>query len=485
MAEISKVKAAAFVREKYLQSGSDGNAGKSSKPKLEYELVTSIHELTSMESSTTAESIAEYKKKTKELLERLLVKLEKSVSSQQLMAIQLRMKDEQLQAVQNELEMSRELFAREQRIHRSVTDTYKRDLQRAETFLRKLGSQLHNLNNNFRVMDDEEDMSRMEDPLQAEEEHGEEGNRKSEWEFGDCDIDSNVDYSELLYEDDFANNAEDMEDGEKSTASAIERKVLSPVTPGVSRRRSVHRKESLHAAMTRRSSFLQQSQSFLPDTQGELDATEIVMLPGEEEIEFSKISTSVKKNCPHNRHSSLLVSSLALNPKQQLHNLGRRKSHFGGRHSLLQPKNRRNSQARLSWIMPSLIATEDSLDDHSVADTTNEIRGRNCCKFQYDLQNDLENCQQASNRTKCASLQAEKGWKKMSELKVDDPWLRGIKGNGAMPRERHADVSCRRASLNNVVSVDHGVINVPNWTADTGVNSLRPALRLPSPNMRQ
>jgi hypothetical protein len=135
--------------------------------------------------------------------------------------------------------------------------------------------------------------------------------------------------------------------------------------------------------------------------------------------------------------------------------------------------------------MPSLIATEDSLDDHSVADTTNEIRGRNCCKFQYDLQNDLENCQQASNRTKCASLQAEKGWKKMSELKVDDPWLRGIKGNGAMPRERHADVSCRRASLNNVVSVDHGVINVPNWTADTGVNSLRPALRLPSPNMRQ
>jgi hypothetical protein len=314
---------------------------------------------------------------------------------------------------------------------------------------------------------DEEEVNGMEDPLQ-EGESGEEDNKQSEWEYGDCDIDSNVDYSELLCEDNFDNDADGIECAENVTTAASERNVLSPVMPGVNHRHSIYRKSFL-GGTTRRISFLPPAQPiFLTDTQEEVDATEMVMLPGEDEVEFSRLSCSAKKNHRSKRQSSILV---------------RRQSNFGEPHSLLRPKNRRNSQTRLSWMMPSLIAADESSASHSATDAAN-IVPQSFSKMQYHLSDDQENHQQANNRSGCVPSLTEKGWKKVSDVAVEDRWLKGVKcplGSSGMQRERDAEMSRRRASLNKIVSIDLCSVNIPTRFAAREVNLLRPALRLPSP----
>lgn len=330
MAEMSRVKSAALAREK--------GAAPAKKQKLDYDLVHALHELIGLDEGDV--SVGEYKKKTKTLLEKLLVKLEKSVSAHQLLEQQLRMKDEQLQAVQTELDMSRELFTREQRAHRCATDTYRRDLQRAEGFLRRLGVQLESLNSNFRVLDEEDG---------AEEQSGvsgAQGAAASEWEFGDCDIDSNVDYSELLREDDFGNDGDEAGESDVNSSPPF-REALSPLTPTVSRRRTGRRSSLRRLA---RSSVAADAA-----IEGDEDV-EVVLLPGEDESALAQIPASTRK-ASRSSQPPLLPMRRTSVAAGAVPAAGRRK-----RASFLGAGSRRGS-CRLSWVMPALLPPEGDEND--------------------------------------------------------------------------------------------------------------------------
>lgn len=353
MAEMSRVKTAALAREKGVASATSAK-----KHKLDYDLVHSLHELIGLDDGGDV-SVGEYKKKTKTLLEKLLAKLEKSVSAQQLLEQQLRMKDEQLQAVQTELDMSRELFAREQRAHRCATDTYRRDLQRAEGFLRRLGVQLESLNSNFRVLDEEDG---------AEEQSavsGGQGAAASEWEFGDCDIDSNVDYSELLREDDFGNDGDEAgeSDAKSPLAGGPFREALSPLTPTVSRRRTGRRSSLRRLARS--------SVAVDATIEGDEDEdVEVVLLPGEDESALAQLPASTRKAS----RSSLPPPPLPMRRTSVAagtgHNAGRRK-----RASLLGAGSRRGS-CRLSWAMPALLPPAGDENDSAAQNRAPQDAGR-------------------------------------------------------------------------------------------------------------
>ena len=148
---------------------------------------------------------------------------------------------------------------------------------------------------------------------------------------------NNVDYNELLREDDFGNDGD-----EDRESDGPFREALSPLTPTVGRRRT-GRRSSLRR-LTRSSVAVDAT------IEGDEDEdVDLVLLPGEDESTLAQLPASTRKASRSSQPMPPLPMRRTSVAAGTVHNAGRRK-----RASLLGAASRRGS-CRLSWAMPALL----------------------------------------------------------------------------------------------------------------------------------